>query len=86
MLFRSQNNPNPFREQTHVTFSLPQESDFIFTVTDLGGRVVKQLQNHYMSGVYDITLDRASLGASGIYCYKIETANGVYVNKMMLID
>ena len=81
-----QNNPNPFREQTHVTFSLPQESDFIFTVTDLGGRVVKQLQNHYMSGVYDITLDRASLGASGIYCYKIETANGVYVNKMMLID
>jgi len=81
----AQNYPNPFNPTTNITFSLAEPTFVKLVVYNLLGEAVQTLKNENMdAGSYNITFDASSL-PSGMYLYKIETAQFNSVMKMMLM-
>jgi hypothetical protein len=80
----SQNSPNPFGVTSTVNYSLDKESDVIFTVYDLTGRIVSQNNFGGMNaGSHSINLNAADYG-KGVYFYNIKT-NSASLSKRMVI-
>jgi len=81
----AQNYPNPFNPTTTITFSLDQVSDLTLRVYDLQGKEVATVADGmYGSGQHSIQFDASAL-SSGMYFYKLETAGGSMVKKMLLL-
>jgi hypothetical protein len=80
----SQNNPNPFKDDTQITFTFPQAADGTFTITDLNGRVVYTKSEHWDAGEQHITVNKSDIGTSGIYFYRIQTSDVSLVKKMIV--
>lgn len=79
-----QNHPNPFNQNTVITYTLPKESDVAFTVYDMAGREL--VNNNYSTvsaGQHEISLD-AKQFTPGIYFYAFNI-NGVKLTKKMVI-
>ena len=78
-----QNEPNPFRGQTVIGFSLPQEGRVNLVVSDITGRPVRRLEGMYQSGYHEFTVDAHDL-SSGIYFYKLNWNDRQLVRKMVI--
>ena len=81
-----QNKPNPFAKETLISFELPQNAEATMTIFDLSGKVVKVIKEDYPAGYNEILISREDLNATGIYYYRLETADGAATRKMMLLD
>jgi hypothetical protein len=80
-----QNYPNPFNPSTNISFSVPEAGNVILAVYNTVGEEVATLVNGFTeAGFYNITFDASSL-PSGIYLYKLQSANSVQTKKMMLL-
>jgi subtilisin-like proprotein convertase family protein len=81
-----QNIPNPFKENTQISFVLPEAAKAKITISDIAGKVIKTISGTYNKGENSITLNKQDLGASGILLYKIES--GIYLDtkKMIIIE
>jgi photosystem II stability/assembly factor-like uncharacterized protein len=82
----SQNYPNPFNPVTTIQFTLSGPDDITLTVYDLLGRRVAVLLNGSLpAGTHSAVFDARHL-ASGVYLYRIVTAQGQSeTRKMMLL-
>lgn len=81
----AQNYPNPFNPTTVVGYRLSVDGPAKLTVYDLLGREVAVLVDGPMSaGAHSVTFD-ASGFSSGVYIYRLQTAQGVLTRKMVLI-
>ncbi len=81
----SQNYPNPFNPTTKINFSIPKQSFVTLKVFDMLGREVAELLNKELSpNNYSIDFN-ASNFSSGVYFYKLESAEFTEVKRMMLI-
>ncbi len=81
----SQNYPNPFNPVTSINYSIPKKSMIKLIVYDILGREVGKLVNEIKEpGYYNVHFDGTNL-ASGVYFYKIETAEYTEVKKMLMI-
>ncbi|MDZ7288362.1 MAG: T9SS type A sorting domain-containing protein [candidate division KSB1 bacterium] len=81
----SQNYPNPFNPGTTITYSLKSNGKVRLSVYDLMGREVAVLVNGVQSaGKHEVTFSGANL-PSGVYLYKLQTANEVITKKMALV-
>ena len=85
-----QNAPNPFNSQTVISYFLPKSSPVrveLFSVT--GQRVAILRQGHQQAGYHrlhwDARDDEGRPLASGIYFYRLETANGILTRKLTLL-
>lgn len=86
----SQNYPNPFNSTTSIELSLPGPSHVQLEIFNILGQRVATLANHYMAaGRYSVTWagtdDRGKSVASGIYLYRIITADYSETKKMILL-
>jgi len=80
-----QNYPNPFNPATEIRYQIPQASRVMLKIYDVIGREVATLVNGQQSpGEYKITWN-ANQFASGIYFYRLQTANRNFVKKMILM-
>ena len=80
-----QNYPNPFNPTTNISFSLAEPSFVKLAIYNTLGEEIQVLKNENMNaGSYDVSFDAVSL-PSGMYLYKIETAQFNSVRKMMLM-
>jgi uncharacterized delta-60 repeat protein len=81
----SQNYPNPFNPETRIRFDLPVSGKVSLKVYNILGRQVMTLANGaFTAGSHEVTFDGANL-PSGIYIYRLQTANFSSNRKMMLI-
>ncbi len=81
----AQNYPNPFNPSTKINFSLPQPGRVRLSVFNSLGQEVETLIDKDMpAGDHQITFNAGNF-PSGIYFYKIESANFIDVKKMILI-
>ncbi len=80
------NKPNPFKEETTISFDLPEAGNARLTIFDISGRVVKSFNKEFGAGYNEIQVDKATLKGSGIYFYQLETATNTAKKKMILID
>jgi hypothetical protein len=87
------NYPNPFNPTTTIRYSIPQfnaeinskQQKTILKVFDILGREIATLVNQKQSpGNYEVIFDAKEL-PSGIYFYKLTSANLIQLKKMILI-
>lgn len=78
-------NPNPFNPTTRINYSVANAGQVTLTVFDVRGRVVERLVDGVVgAGEYTITWDAKGL-PSGIYFYRLETANFKETKKLVLL-
>lgn len=83
--FMNQNFPNPFNPSTRIEYSLKSNSRVRLSVWNLVGIEVKVLVDGIQSsGVHEIEVTGADL-TSGIYFYRLQSADGIIIKKMTLL-
>lgn len=86
-----QNFPNPFNPTTTISFKIPTQSVVTLDVLNILGQKVRSLihKENYSAGTWSVEWDGKSdygeFMPSGVYLYKIKTANFTEVKKMILI-
>jgi len=80
-----QNYPNPFNNTTTIRYAVPEETDIQLEIFDISGRLVETLKSQlHQPGFYDLKWSGRQ-AASGIYFIKLEAANTVLTQKMILL-
>jgi hypothetical protein len=80
-----QNYPNPFNPFTEISYALRNPGRVYLSVFDLLGREVSVLVNTLQkSGKHKVLFSGANL-SSGIYFYRLRTADGMITKKMTLM-
>jgi len=85
-----QNTPNPFNPTTTISFSIPNESKVDLSIYNIKGQKIKQLISDQLSAgqhsvVWNGKDDNGKSVSSGIYFYKLKTANFEKTKKMILM-
>ena len=85
-----QNYPNPFNPVTSIQYALPEATDVrIIVYNVLGQKVVTLVEEHKNVGYHNVmwtgTDQLGNAVSSGVYLYRIETANFSDVKKLMLL-
>jgi hypothetical protein len=81
----SQNYPNPFNPTTTINFTLAKASDVKLAVFNvLGQKVTTLVDTRMNAGQHSVVFDAGKL-SSGVYFYKLETANFLSIKKMMVL-
>ncbi len=79
------NYPNPFNPTTTIQFGLPDAQQVKLNVYNTLGRKVATLANkRYSAGQHTVSFEGAGL-SSGIYIYRLETADRILTRKMTLL-
>jgi len=80
-----QNFPNPFNPVTKISFSIPKPEVVQIIVYDILGKEIKSILNEYkQAGTYEFEFD-ASILPSGVYLYRMISANYSETKKMLLL-
>lgn len=82
----NQNTPNPFKEETAISFSLPEASTATLTIMDITGRILKQYEGEFAQGYNVISINRNDLPSSGTLLYELKTPEHTASKKMIIID
>lgn len=80
-----QNFPNPFNPQTTINYSINNASEIRLDVFNIAGQKVATLyEGLQQAGKHEVVFDARNL-SSGIYLYRLKTADKVKIQKMALI-
>jgi photosystem II stability/assembly factor-like uncharacterized protein len=82
-----QNYPNPFNNQTVIEFSVSDTEHAIVELFDIKGRLVRTLFDGYGPGriTWDGTDEAGESVSSGIYFYRLQTANKTEYRRMTFL-
>ncbi|MEP7234906.1 MAG: T9SS type A sorting domain-containing protein, partial [Ignavibacteriota bacterium] len=79
------NYPNPFVRATTFEYTLPKESVVRITLSDMTGKLVRELASGRISeGSHTLTFDASGL-ASGTYIYTLESG-AIRLSKSMVLS
>ncbi|MFT6333642.1 MAG: hypothetical protein ACJATI_000370 [Halioglobus sp.] len=81
-----QNEPNPFKGQTVVSFNLVDAAQATLTVFDVTGKVVTNENIAGVRGYNSVTLNANQLGTSGVLYYTLESGEFTATKKMIIIE
>lgn len=81
-----QNQPNPFREYTQISFYLAEAADARLLIHDGSGRLLKEVAGKYAAGFHLIDLQKEEVDATGVLFYTLETDNFRETKKMVVIE
>ena len=81
-----QNNPNPFKTETVIGFTLPKAGTATLTIMDIQGRELTRIEGEYAKGYNTVTINAKELGATGVLHYQLESADNVATRKMIIIE
>lgn len=81
-----QNQPNPFKKSTNISFTLPAESWVKLTIYDLSGQVLKSYDGHFSEGFNQMTIERGELPSGGVLFYQLETDEFTATKKMIVLQ
>ena len=81
-----QNTPNPFKDETKISFNLSQAGSVKLKIFDTTGRVVKLIEGVFTKGYHELNIKNSELNGTGILYYRLETNNNTATKKMILVD
>ena len=81
-----QNEPNPFKTFTKVSFEMPVEAEATITVTDLTGKVIVTRELNAERGVNTVEFTREELGLSGVLFYTLTSGEFSATKKMIVVE
>jgi hypothetical protein len=78
-----QNYPNPFNPATRIKFDIPKQSFVSIKIYDMAGREIAKLVDEELAPAsYEYSWNAGSM-PSGVYFYRIQTAD--YINTMRMV-
>ncbi len=80
-----QNTPNPFKESTTIGFELMETSPVKIEIFNLQGKQLKIIENTFDSGYNEISINENELNGQGVLWYRMQTLDGIYARKMVLL-
>ena len=80
-----QNYPNPFNAETNISYNLAEAGNVSVKVYDISGRLVATLADGYQESGEHVANWDASQVSSGVYFYKLTTADYTATKKMHLL-
>ncbi len=81
-----QNQPNPFKTATEISFNLPAAGTATLTVFDLEGKTLLLRTGDFAQGYNSVEISKSELDATGVMIYRLETAAGTATKKMVVLD
>lgn len=81
-----QNQPNPFNQQTTITFSLPERTEVNFSIWDINGKVIANSIISGERGFNEFSIDKTILPTAGIYYYQLSTLTHQATRKMIITE
>ncbi len=75
--------PNPFRDETTVSFTLPESCEAQLRVLDVNGRELLRINNTYPAGANSEILQLEGITVSGVLTCELMTPFGVATRKMV---
>ncbi len=79
------NRPNPFRDETLVSFYLPKASNLVLSIYDPTGRLIQQFSGEYAAGYHERPIYREDLENEGLFIVRLETPQNIATQKMILL-
>jgi len=80
-----QNQPNPFKSETVISFNLPEAGSATLTIYDVSGKVLKSVEGEFAQGYNEVAINRAELSGAGVLYYQLDTNTDSATKKMILI-
>jgi subtilisin-like proprotein convertase family protein len=81
-----QNEPNPFKGQTKVSFFMPKADKATLTVYDVTGKLINIRNIDALQGINTEVFNREQLGTSGMLYYKLESGDFTATKKMIIVE
>lgn len=79
-----QNQPNPFRTQTQIRYFLPEAAEVNLRITDVTGKLLREIRTDGFAGENVLNLSRDHLSA-GVLFYTLTAGEHVATKKMLLV-
>lgn len=70
-----QNEPNPFKEVTTISFNLPQAQEAQLSIFDVNGKLLFSDKKHFNKGKNAFTVNMEHIGYTGVMYYKVESGD-----------
>lgn len=83
--YLAQNSPNPFKNQTLISFLLPKKMVATIRIFDVTGKLQKTISRHFPAGENKVFL-KASDFNEGILYYQLEAGEFQATKKMVLLN
>ena len=81
-----QNEPNPFKASTKVSFELPNADRATLTLTDVTGKVIWVREMDGRQGLNTLEIAREDINMSGVVFYTLTSGEFTSTKKMILVD
>jgi hypothetical protein len=81
-----QNEPNPFKGATTITFNLPNADNATLQVFDVNGKMIYQTTGSFGKGVNQFNISKSDLPSTGVMIYKIESGKFAETRKMIGLE
>lgn len=81
-----QNTPNPFKDATAITFSLPRAMNAKVSIHDVTGKLVRQYNGNYDAGINSIQISRSDLQVNGVLYYTLTAGEFSATKRMVILD
>lgn len=81
-----QNRPNPFRNQTIISFNLPKSTEGIIAIHDINGQLLKSYYGKYAQGYNEVTVDLSDIHTqTGVLYYHLTTPVSKRLSQKMVL-
>ena len=82
-----QNEPNPFRNETSISFKLPDAGMVNLSIIDITGKTIYAQRINGHRGINSVSLSRKDVGfANGLMIYRLESGAHSLQRKMIIIE
>jgi len=81
-----QNEPNPFKQSTAISFNLATAGKASLTIRDVAGKVIRTVNGEYAAGMNTISIEKSDINTVGVLYYTIESGDFSDTKKMIIID
>ncbi|MFK7774874.1 MAG: T9SS type A sorting domain-containing protein [Saprospiraceae bacterium] len=81
-----QNRPNPFNEETLISFNLPEAGFARMTISDISGRTLKVVEGDFAKGYNEVRIQSNDLSSTGVLYYQLESAEHIATKKMIILN
>ncbi len=81
-----QNEPNPFKQSTAISFNLANAGKASLTIRDIAGKVIRTVNGEYAAGLNTISIEKSDINTVGVLYYTIESGDFSETKKMIIIE
>ncbi|MBK9105735.1 MAG: hypothetical protein IPL92_14495 [Saprospiraceae bacterium] len=79
-------SPNPWKDETRVSFYLPQSDQVTYTLTHVNGKRIKSFSENVSAGYQSLILKSSDFAARGMIFLEIRAGKCVAVKKMIVLE